>query len=177
MDDKHAGERLGGVRIRSQMQGGFLYLLLMMAVAALGGAAAVLAVEWHTDIQRDRERQLLFVGNQIRNAIIAYYEEAPPQSSRFAFSLEDLLKDPRTPSTQRFLRKIYRDPITTRAEWGLVKGANGEIYGVHSLSDDEPIKHANFSLANRAFEGKMKYSEWVFIFSPGQYSARIRNQL
>jgi len=44
-----------------------------------------------------------------------------------------------------------------------VKGVNGEILGVHSASDDEPAKKTNFSLADKGFEGKMKYSEWVFM--------------
>ena len=65
--------------------------------------------------------------------------------------LEELLQDPRYPDIRRYLRKIYLDPMTGSAEWGLVTGPGGEIYGVHSLSGDEPLKKANFGLAEKAF--------------------------
>lgn len=35
--------------------------------------------------------------------------------------------------------------------------------GVHSLSETEPLKRANFPLAEKGFEGRTKYSEWVFM--------------
>ena len=34
--------------------------------------------------------------------------------------------------------------------------------GVHSLSDAEPIKMGNFDVEDKLFEGKTKYSDWVF---------------
>jgi hypothetical protein len=34
---------------------------------------------------------------------------------------------------------------------------------VHSLSDGEPLKKRHFELADKHFEGSMKYSEWVFM--------------
>lgn len=53
---------------------GYAYLALLFAViligAALGGAAQV----WHTMMQRERERQLLWVGDQYRQAIRLYVQ-------------------------------------------------------------------------------------------------------
>jgi hypothetical protein len=83
-------------------------------------------------------------------------------------SLEDLLKDPGFPGVRRYLRKIYRDPITGRAEWGLVKPDGNSIVGVYSLSDAEPLKQSGFSLADQGFEAKKKYSEWVFVLRGAQ---------
>jgi hypothetical protein len=40
---------------------------------------------------------------------------------------------------------------------------------VHSLSEETPIKVANFHDADRQFEGKTKYNEWMFIYVPKQY--------
>jgi hypothetical protein len=34
---------------------------------------------------------------------------------------------------------------------------------VYSRSQDAPLKRAGFRLAEKDFEGKTKYSEWVFI--------------
>ncbi len=140
----------------------------MASIFVLGIALAAAGEVWHLAVKREKEQELLFVGNQFRQAIKGYYEHTPPQAQRYPARLEDLLKDPRYPLVQRYLRKIYADPVQGGAEWGLVKGAGGEIMGVHSLSKDEPVKKGNFSSADRSFENKMTYSDWVFMYIPGQ---------
>ena len=124
-------------------------------------------------IKREKEQELLFVGSQFRQAIKLYYEHTPPQTQRYPFRLEDLLEDPRYPSTQRYLRKIYADPINGNTKWGLVKGPSGEILGVHSLSRREPVKKGGFSNVDKNFENKTKYADWVFMYVPGQYPASL----
>src|SRR4030067_2335831 len=83
--------------------------------------------------------------------------------------LEELLHDPRFPNLVRPLRKLDVDPMTGRAEWGTVKAPDGGIMGVYSLSEEAPIKVANFHDADRQFEGKTKYNEWMFTYVPKQY--------
>jgi len=150
---------------------GFTYIGLLIIVVIMGAVLVTAGEVWHTAQRREKERELLFVGNQFRQAIDGYYEHSPGQEQRYPASLEDLLKDPRTPSTQRYLRRIYRDPISGSERWGLIRGPNGGILGVHSLSEEEPMKKLNFSLADKGFEGKTKYADWVFMHVPGQRSA------
>lgn len=150
---------------------GFTYFGLLAVVAIMGVLLVTAGEVWHMAQRREKEQELLFIGNQFRQAIDGYYEHTPGQGQRYPARLEDLLKDPRHPSTQRYLRKIYRDPVSGSEKWGLVKGPDGEIYGVHSLSEEEPIKKGNFSLADRNFEGKTKYADWVFMHTPGQQSS------
>jgi hypothetical protein len=95
-----------------------------------------------------------------------YYYRTPGAAHELPASLEELLEDPRYPGTQRYLRRIYRDPVTGSAEWGLVMTPGGRIMGVHSLSDRQPIKTGNFSEANREFAEKNSYREWHFKFVP-----------
>lgn len=38
--------------------------------------------------------------------------------------------------------------------------------GVYSLSEESPLRSANFRLRDREFEGKTKYSDWKFVFAP-----------
>jgi type II secretory pathway pseudopilin PulG len=76
-------------------------------------------------------------------------------------SLEELLKDERFPGVRRHLRKIFVDPMTGKAEWGLVQVA-GRIVGVHSLSTAVPIKQAGFESEDQTFSGAQSYAEWVF---------------
>jgi hypothetical protein len=125
---------------------------------------------WQTTLKREKEDELLYAGDQIRQALTRYAMSAPG-GERYPRRLEDLLRDPRYPLPRRYLRQVYRDPMTPSGEWELVK--TGEfITGVHSQSDEEPLKSAEFRLRDRAFEGKTKYSEWVFIMVEPARAAR-----
>ena len=145
-------------------ENGFTYLGLLFAVALMGVALAATGEVWHTAQTREKERELLFVGNQFRQAIGLYYTAGP--AKQYPRRLEDLLKDPRQPATCRYLRKIYNDPITGKAEWGLVRAPDGGIVGVHSLSEARPLKVANFSAADQELAGKSQYAQWIFAFKP-----------
>ena len=142
---------------------GFTYLTVLFVVAVLMAGLALVGEMWETAARREREAELLFVGNQYRKAIQLYVLAGKAQYPR---TLDDLLKDPRQPSTQRYLRKLYPDPMTGKSEWGLVKGPDGGIGGVYSLSEDKPLKVAGFKLRDASLEGAQKYSDWKFNFSP-----------
>lgn len=142
---------------------GFTYIGVLVMVAVMGMTLAAAGQVWHTAQQREKEQELLFVGDQFRRAIDQYYRNTPTKGRRYPARLEELLEDPRQPSVKRYLRKIYMDPMTRNTEWGLITGPNGEIYGVHSLSEAEPLKKSRFRLVDKDFEGKTKYSEWLFL--------------
>jgi type II secretory pathway pseudopilin PulG len=148
---------------------GFTYIGLLLLVALMGFSLTVVSQVWQTKQKREREDELLFIGNQFRRAIEYYYVSTPGGAARFPSRLEDLLRDPRYPGVRRYLRRIYRDPMTGREEWGLVK--TGErITGVHSLSDEAPLKKRGFRFADRSFADKASYADWVFFsrFDQGQ---------
>lgn len=152
-------------------QRGFTYLGVLILLAVISVGIAATAELWATAQQRERETQLLFVGHQFRAAIGRYYEQSPAGARRYPTRLEDLLKDPRHPNIRRHLRQIYLDPITGSRDWGLVKNAAGEVIGVKSLSEAEPLKKAHFALADAGFEGRKKYSDWQFVHQPAQTAA------
>lgn len=157
----------------ARRENGFTYLVLLAVVAVMGVVLAAAGEVWHTAQKREKERELLFVGDQFRRAFNLYRLHTPGNARHYPMSLEDLLKDPRAPGVKRYLRKIYADPVTGSTRWGLLRGANGEIFGVHSLSEDEPLKKSGFSLANAQFEGRTKYSDWVFMYDPGAVSGEV----
>src|ERR1700757_4232510 len=98
---------------------GFTYVGVLFLVALMGATLVAVAQVWHTQVKRDKEAELLFVGNQFRRAIALYYERAPGGFRQYPKQLNDLLQDPRFPNIQRHLRKLYLDPMTGKAEWGL----------------------------------------------------------
>lgn len=165
---QHAVVSLRGCR-GSQL--GFTYMAVLMLVAAMGIGFMAVSQVWYTALQREKEEELLFVGDQIRRAIGYYYASTPGKAERYPRALEDLLKDSRYPGTKRYLRKVYRDPISNSTEWGLVKTADGAILGVYSLSQKEPLKKGGFDREDKTFEGKAHYSDWYFIHKPGQVVA------
>lgn len=150
---------------------GFTYIGLLILIAIMGVTLATIGTFWRTTQQRVKEQQLLFIGNQFGQAITAYYQNTPSGAVQFPKKLEDLLLDKRYPNTTRYLRKIFADPVTGTRQWGLIKGADGSIIGVHSLSEIAPIKTDNFGKGYEAFAGKKHYSEWQFTYRPNGYSS------
>jgi type II secretory pathway pseudopilin PulG len=127
-------------------------ILGVFVLLALFGFALLGAVRWLKSVDRhDKEQELLAVGREFREAIDRY-RNAPGGSGQPPRKLEDLLQDPRFPSTVRHLRRIYADPMTGKTQWGLVKAPDGGILGVFSLSIQEPMKRQGFSLADQDIE-------------------------
>ena len=155
--------------------GGFTYIALLLAVVVMGVGLAAVAEVWSLALKREKERELLFVGGEFRRAITRYAQHAEDATNVYPRRLEDLINDPRQPGVRRFLRKIYADPLTGTTQWGLLRGTRGEIYGVHSLAEGEPIKRANFDPADSGFEGKRKYTEWVFSPAGGRPREPVAN--
>jgi type II secretory pathway pseudopilin PulG len=148
----------------SRKQSGFTYIGLLILIAIMGVTLAGTGTIWRTTQQRFKENQLLFVGNQFSKAITAYYFNSPGGVHQFPKTLEDLLQDKRYPTTVRYLRKIFSDPITGSTKWGLIKGPDGNIVGVYSLSALAPIKTDNFARGNEGLVNKKRYYEWQFGF-------------
>ena len=130
----------------------------------MGGGLAAIGELYSVAQERKKEAELLFVGEQYRNAIKSYYEKSPGGAKRYPQKLEDLLQDSRYPTAQRYLRRVYADPMTGSA-WGLMEGPGGGIMGVYSLSSNPPRKTSGFSLANQSFEDAREYSEWKFFYA------------
>jgi len=156
---------------------GFTYLSLLIVVAITAGALAAAGGVYSQAAQREKERELLFVGEQFRQAIALYYWRTPGGAHQYPKSLEALLEDGRWPVTQRYLRKVYRDPMTNTPEWGVVEAPGGAgIMGVYSKSEGVPIKTAGFPARYSPFEEAKSYQDWKFVFSPETPQARQQQQ-
>lgn len=144
-------------------QSGFAYLYVLMLIALIGLGLAAAGALWRTDAQRARETELLFVGDQYRQAIRSYYELDPAQP-RLPQNLNDLLEDTRRPGIVRHLRRAYRDPLTG-GEFALIHEPDTQgIVGVHSSATGRPFKAAGFEPENAGFSGAARYDEWRFVF-------------
>lgn len=152
-------------------------LLAMAALMLIGLAAA--APSWRYVMQNDREQELLFRGGQIADAIQRYQKRnggaLPP-------SMEVLVKG-------RFLRKAYKDPMTKKGEWRLVR--QGQAVALGATGGDRPgaattttttttlpartatgpsavggfigVSSTSQDKSLRLFNGRQRYDEWLFV--------------
>ncbi|MGJ7917502.1 type II secretion system protein [Massilia sp. LXY-6] len=156
---------------RRRRDGGFTYVGLIVLVTIIGlvGAATLKA---DALLRRAAaEQELLEIGAAFSAALTSYAEATPRGQPPQPPSLEELLKDPRVPGIRRHLRKIFVDPVTGKAEWGIVwlnkgngiKGSGGSgVVAVYSLSGSKPLKQANFDARFQNFENREHLSEWKF---------------
>jgi type II secretory pathway pseudopilin PulG len=137
-------------------QAGFTYLIALLSVAAIAVAVAATLEVWSTTRERQKESDLLWVGTQFKRAIGLYYERSPGAARQYPRTLEDLLEDHRFISMQRYLRRIYSDPLTGKQDWILIPGPDGGIKGVQSAS----------TVPVRSVVSRDQSKGWQFIYEP-----------
>lgn len=164
-----------GSRAWGAGQGGFTLLALLFVVAGLGVSLAALGTVWETALRREKEAELLFVGDQYRRALESYHLATPGKEKHYPTQLKDLLADPRFPNTVRHLRRLYRDPLSNSPEWGLIKEGE-EITAIHSLSKDTPLKSEGFPKAYEAFNGASSYTDWLFAAGKGEQAGAEKTE-
>jgi len=109
--------------------------------------------------RRDAEQALLFVGSEFERALRSY-ALVPAGTTPLAGlgsaspalriapgprTLEELLKDPRSPGVRRHCATNHADPMTGLPTWGLIKDPAGFIVGIYSSAPGKPIKQTGFA--------------------------------
>jgi type II secretory pathway pseudopilin PulG len=155
-------------------QRGFSYLGLLFALALVGMSLAMAGTVGSFEQRRQREQQLIWVGQQYVAAIAHYYASAPTGLREYPRELADLLEDKRGPVMLRHLRRIYVDPETGQADWELLRLADGALIGVASASQQQPIKRAGFDVANAALTNAECYCDWHFVYLPQLQGSPLR---
>ena len=145
---------------------GFTYIGLLLFIAITGIGLSVAGMSWQYQVRAEKEKQLLFVGAEFRNALNSYYASTSDVIKVYPVSLNDLLLDKRMPNIKRHLRKIYLDPMTGKADWGFVT-QQGYIVGVYSRSSLAPYKQKGFNVAEAKLAGAKSYKDWIFGKSEG----------
>jgi type II secretory pathway pseudopilin PulG len=89
---------------------GYTLLILLFAVTVLSLGLLVAVPVWQTQIQREKEEELIFRGNQYVEAIRLFQAKKP---GTFPKTLDELVEE-------KCLRRLYRDPMTSNGEWNLI---------------------------------------------------------
>uniref|UniRef100_A0ABX1PJP9 Type II secretion system protein n=2 Tax=Aromatoleum anaerobium TaxID=182180 RepID=A0ABX1PJP9_9RHOO len=152
---------MAGIMRTGRRQRGYTYLLVLFAAAALGLFAAEVGVVWEKAVAREREAELLVIGSEIARAIGRYHADSPGAPA-WPASLDELVEDRRFPTVRRHLRRIYRDPLSGRPDWGLVREGQA-IVGIHSRETGEPIRKSGLPPElGPAAPSAARYDEWIF---------------
>lgn len=89
---------------------GISVVILLIAVSIMAIIILSIYPLWSTAMKREREKELIFRGNQFVESIRIYQLKNP---GKFPSSLDDLLK-------QKCIRKLYKDPTNNFSEWDLI---------------------------------------------------------
>lgn len=156
-----------------RMQGGFTYIAVLVGLLLLGLASQGVVLYASQQAQREREAQLLRVGQAYVAAIGAYYEATPGTVKRWPQRLEDLLDDHRLVVLRRHLRELYPDPITRSTQWELIRASDGGIQGLYSPSAQAPIRSSAIELPQVSLPAATRYSDWRFQYTPASTPASM----
>lgn len=140
---------------------------VLFAVVVIGLLLGLAGRTWTEVMQREREDELLFRGDQYRNAIQAYYEKGPGGVGILPTELKQLIEDKRQTNTVRHIRKLWPEPFSG-GEWELIIEEPNRIRGVRSSSPLTPFRQDGFDEAHETFKGATAYNQWEFIYTPKQ---------
>lgn len=144
------------------LQRGFTYLWLLFILAAGAAGLAAIAQRTSVAVQREREVELQFRGNEIAHALSTYRASTPGPAKQLPTSLEELLDDRRGARPVRHLRRLYTDPFTGQADWVLVLTEDGRISGVHSRSDAVALRVVDLPAPNAGDVARVSSREFSY---------------
>ena len=134
---------------------------LLVAIALLSLGLSVAMPTWKTMVQREKEEELIWRGQQYDRAIQLYRKK---NAAPGAPSVDKLVEG-------RFLRKKYKDPITNGdfeivgvSQAGNAPGVQQPARGFGQLVGGVRSKSKAKSL--RVLNGRTVYSEWQFTYVP-----------
>jgi len=82
----------------------------MMAVFVIALSFLVAMPVWQTELQREKEEELIFRGQQYAEAVRLYVQKNP---GRYPASLKELLD-------KKFLRRPFKDPFDREGQWNVI---------------------------------------------------------
>jgi len=149
---------------RAAGHGGYVMIVLMIAVAVLTVLMLMAVPLWQTEMQREAEEELIFRARQYVNAIGFYVKS---HNNLYPQNFEIL-------HLEKFLRRLYKDPMTVDGRWDMVfqdnSGAAAKLLVVPADLAKAYFGRALLvgvcstspETAFREYRGKKKYNEWAF---------------
>ncbi|HEX5413718.1 MAG TPA: hypothetical protein VFZ27_17885 [Terriglobia bacterium] len=139
-----------GSRRKDRSEAGYILLIVMMMATLLLISLAAALPSVYVEGQREKEKDLIFRGQQYARAILLFHE----QFKRYPTSVKDLLHT----NNLSFLREAYPDPMTRSGKWRFIHAtASGVILDSKILAP--PGKQPNKPGSNGASTDSQPGSE------------------
>jgi hypothetical protein len=145
---------------------GYMMVILVFAVTVLTIGLMVAVPVWQTQMQREKEEELIFRGNQYVEAIRLYQQKNP---GVFPDRLQDLLEE-------KCIRRLYEDPMTEAGEWNVVlfyqeSSSVGKVM-VASQRDLRSLDHPQIigvvsqsnKKSKKIYNRQETYDRWLFFY-------------
>jgi len=94
---------------------GYVLIILMFALFVMSIGLLVAVPVWETQIQREKEEELIFRGKQYVEAIRLFQTKNP---GSFPKSFDELVEE-------KCIRKLFTDPMTEDGEWNIILPYSG----------------------------------------------------
>lgn len=101
---------------RKRSEAGYNMVMLIVALTVLNIMVAAMMPLMSTEIQREKEEELIFRGFQYAEAIRIFHN----RFQRFPNKLEELIE-----IKPRCIRQLWKDPMTKNGKWGLIFQGQG----------------------------------------------------
>jgi type II secretory pathway pseudopilin PulG len=137
---------------------GYVLIMLLFLITAMAIGLMVAVPVWQTQIQREKEEELVFRGNQYVEAVRIYQLKNP---GTFPRSLDELLEE-------KCIRRLYKDPMSPDGSWNVILLA--ESPGAGGSPRSAPARaRTKAPAAGRAFSAQK------LLVAPQQVLSSIRN--
>jgi type II secretory pathway pseudopilin PulG len=166
----------GGARTRSEE--GYSLVALIGSITIMFILMAAATPTWRYIMKNDREEELLFRGGEIADAIVRFQKK---NANAYPTSLDQLVKG-------RFLRRLYKDPMSADGKWRLVHQGQAPVPGANpggagpggtptppttrpastgglsgtTLGPILGVSSTSTEKSLRIFNGRTQYHEWIF---------------
>ena len=143
---------------------GYTLIAAIIAVNLFAIFSLMAASMWQRVLGRDIEEELLFRGEQYVSAIENFRKK---NTNLFPKNLDILFE-------KKFLRRLYKDPVSDSGEWNLVmKNKNSRAKSLMIVPANLLLKYikssnligvcsSSINESYRIYRGKNRYDEWAF---------------
>lgn len=138
-------------------------IMLLFVVTAMGIGLLVAVPVWQTQIQREKEEELIFRGKQYVEAVRIYQIKKP---GTFPRTLEELVEE-------KCLRRLFRDPMSPDGKWNVILLPEGGVQ-MDIMRRRQEETPARASAGSRQTQGQA-FSAQSILVAPESALSSVRN--
>jgi len=140
---------------------GYVLIMLLFVVVAMGIGLLVAVPVWETQIRREKEEELIFRGKQYVQAVRLFQAKKP---GTFPRTLEELVEE-------KCLRRLFGDPMNPDGDWNIIllPEAGTQGGGLRRRAEGTGLRSGDSSPQGQAFSAQS------ILIAPKSALSSVRN--